>query len=213
MKYCPSCGKTVDTNAAFCKECGASLRLSAGSMETNHDMPNQAFSNASSNGTTQRMYGGMPTQAMAKKKSAWKIVLIVVGAVAVLLVAIFIFLAVIGSKVSFLTVDDVKESRLLGYEWETVEDALEDYFEDCSWDSYVDDTGDYIIDIVEFTGYDAYDQKVVIHFSYSYEEMDWSDETEYVVSDIWVDDVPLSSAEQDAMIYSIYADQVWTRGA
>lgn len=77
---------------------------------------------------------------------------------------------------SSFTIYDVKNGVLHGYGDETIGEAFEDYFYDCSWDSYILRDGNNSIDMVEFTGY-IYDckydwVKVLVQFEY-----DGSDDT------------------------------------
>lgn len=183
--FCKNCGKEIAENVRFCSGCGSEVNVTAvpgNSMNTSNQV----------------------SSASPKKKSKLKIVLIIVLVIVLLIVGILIY----AGTHSFLKVDDVKDGVLYGYENETIGDALERYFTDCSWESFVADTDD-AIDVVEFVGYDAYGQKFKMQFIHDYDNEELESD-EFVVYGCWLDGEAFSQDEQDYLIYCIYNDMDWS---
>lgn len=137
--FCYKCGAQIEDSNIFCTQCGTKL----------NDIP--------TNNTNQVV-------ETTHKNKVIKIVVIVFIVLIIAIVGIFIY----ASNVSYLTVDDVRNGILYDYPDETIGEAFEDYFYNCSWDSFIVKDGDNSIDVVEFTGY-IYDcnynmSKVLVQF-------------------------------------------------
>lgn len=178
--FCYKCGAQIEDSNIFCTQCGTKL----------NDIP--------TNNTNQ----------VVETTHKNKVVKIVVIVFIVLIIAI-VGISIHASNVSYLTVDDVKNGVLYGYENETIGEAFEDYFYDCSWNSFVVNGDDDLIDVVEFTGY-IYDynyekSKVLIQFVHDYSIDDDIDEFEIYC--LKINDEYFDEYETGIIIDCIYTDE------
>lgn len=178
--FCYKCGAQVEDNTIFCTQCGTKL-------------------NDISTSNTHQVV------ETTHKNKIIKIVVIVFIVLVIALVGILIY----ANSVSYLTVDDVKNGVLYGYEDETIGEAFEDYFYDYSWNSFVSNDDGNLVDVVEFKGY-IYDYnyekyKVLIQFVHDYSTDDDIDEFE--VYCLRIDNEYFDKYDIGIIIDCIYTDE------
>lgn len=186
-KFCEKCGMPLADNVTFCSKCGTEQKTGT-SDNVNNSIPNYSVAN--------------DINAVNKKKKRKKILLIL----GIIIAIIIIFICWINTH-SLLSVDDVKNGILLSHPEKTIGEALESYFTNCTWESFVGDTED-AIDVVEFNGYDSYGQKFTMQFITNYSDSD--DNTDFELYGAWIDGEPFYDYEIDSMLDAIYNGDSWS---
>lgn len=181
--FCKKCGSEIKNGAKFCGKCGTEINI--------HEVNTVSVNNKSHENNIVNAI---------KNNNKVKNILIIVAVIVVIIIGYIIYTVTHSS----LSVNDVRDGILYGYKSETIGEALEDYFSDCSWDSFVADS-DETIDVVEFVGYDASGRKFKMQFIHNYSD-DNADIDEFEIYGCWIDGDVLGENEQSQLIYCIYND-------
>lgn len=189
--FCNKCGNEINDNNKFCDKCGTPLADDVA-----------AYSKCDAGQKTETFENANNMIAVDKKKKKRKKILIILG----IIIAVIIIIIYWISTHSLLSVDDVKNGRLIGHSEKTIGEALEGYFTNCTWESFVGDTDD-AIDVVEFNGYDSTGQKFTMQFICNYSDKD--DDTDFELYGAWLDDEPFYDYEIDSMLDCIYSGETW----